>query len=141
MAVGSFRTRDLKFYTHFKIVMFRKIIILLLVVICVSSCNHAQSQLDEASNELEYAEKNKKELSDKEWTDLNVTMKALESDFELNRDKYDDRQIKEYGKIQGRYTTLVVKKGLNDFQETIKDLGTQMEGFIEGVNSDTLKNK
>jgi hypothetical protein len=121
--------------------MFRKIIILLVVLVFVSSCNHAQSQLDNASGEIEYAEKNKKDLSDKEWSDLNVVMKALESDFELNRDKYDDEQIKEYGKIQGRYTSLVVKKGLTDFQETVKDLGKQMEGFIEGVNSDTLKNK
>ena len=121
--------------------MFRKFIILLTVTVFAFSCNHAQSQLDNASAEIDYAEKNKNDLSDKEWSELKITMKALESDFELNRAKYDDEQIVEYGKIQGRYTSLVVKKGLADFQETIKDLGKQMEGFIDGVNSDTIKNK
>ncbi len=28
-------------------------------------------------------------------------------------------------------------KGINDFQESVKDLGHQMEGFIEGIQSDT----
>ena len=121
--------------------MFRKFIILLAVAVFTFSCDHAQSQLDSAFSEIEYAEKNKKSLSDKEWADLKMMMEALESDFELNRDKYNDEQIKEYGKIQGRYTSLVVKKGLADFQETVKDLGKQMEGFIEGVNSDTITNK
>jgi|LauGreDrversion4_2_1035121.scaffolds.fasta_scaffold11397_5 hypothetical protein len=121
--------------------MFRNFIVLFVVLLFVFSCNHAQSQLDNASSEIEYAEKNKKNLSDKELADLKIMMEALESDFELNRDKYDDEQIKEYGRIQGRYTSLIVNKGLADFQETVKDLGKQMEGFIEGVNSDTLKNK
>jgi len=121
--------------------MVRKFIILFAVLFFIISCNHAQSQLDNASGEIEYAEKNKKDLSNKDLADLKIMMEALESDFELNRDKYDDEQIKEYGRIQGRYTSLIVNKGLADFQETVKDLGKQMEGFIEGVNSDTLKNK
>ena len=118
-----------------------KIIILLAVIVTVFSCNHAQSKLKNAIGEIEYAEKNKKTLSEKEWSNLKVMMEELESDFELNKDKYDDEQIKEFGKIQGRYTALVVKKGLSDFQETVKDLGKQMEGFIDGIKSDTLNNK
>jgi hypothetical protein len=65
-------------------------------------------------------------------------MQELESDLEQNRDKYTDEQVKEIGKLQGRYFALAVKKGINDFQESLKDLGSQMEGFIQGINSDTL---
>jgi hypothetical protein len=39
--------------------------------------------------------------------------------------------------LQGRYFAVAVKKGFNDFQESLNDFGNQMEGFIEGIKSDT----
>ena len=112
------------------------VIFLFILTGCIG--NGVQSKLDTALSKIEHAEKYKSQMSSEDWTNLEVMMDDLENDLELKRDKYNDEQIKEFGKIQGRYTALVVKKGLSDFQETIKDLGTQMEGFIEGVNSDTI---
>jgi hypothetical protein len=120
--------------------MIRNFIVVLAIMLMLFSCNHAQSKLDNAADEIEYAEKNKKDLSEQDWADLKMMMEELEADYELNKDKYNDAQIREFGKIQGRYTALVVKKGLSDFQETVKDLGKQMEGFIDGVKSDTNSN-
>jgi hypothetical protein len=31
-----------------------------------------------------------------------------------------------------------MKKGFNELKESVEDFGNQMEGFIEGINSDTL---
>lgn len=106
-------------------------------LIAFSSCNNVQSRLDKAEKEIEYAEQNKEEMTAKDWSVLERKMQELESDLEQNRDKYTDEQVKEIGKLQGRYFAVAVKKGINDFQESVKDLGNQMEGFIEGIKSDT----
>jgi tetrahydromethanopterin S-methyltransferase subunit G len=102
------------------------------------SCNNVQSRLDKAEAEIEYAEQNKEVMTAKDWSALEKKMQELESDLEQNRDKYTYKQISEIGKLQGRYFALAVKKGINDFQESLNDLGNQMEGFIEGIKSDML---
>jgi len=115
----------------------RQTILFLGFLIALSSCNNVQSRLDKAEKEIEYAEQNKEEMTAKDWSTLEKKMQELESDLEQNRDKYTDEQKKEIGKLQGRYFAVAVKKGINDFQESVKDLGNQMEGFIEGIKSDT----
>ena len=120
----------------------RQTILLLGLLIALSSCNNVQSRLDIAEKEIEHAEQNKKEMTEKDWSTLEKKMKELESDLEQNREKYTDEQVKEIGKLQGRYFAVDVKKGLDDFQESVKDLGNQMEGFIEGItDSINIKNK
>ena len=118
----------------------RQTILILGFFIALSGCNKVQSRLDSAEKEIEYAEQNKIEMTEKDWSTLEKTMKELEIDLEQNREKYTDEQIKEIGKLQGRYFAIAVKKGLNDFQESVKDLGNQMDGFIEGI-TDTTNNK
>ena len=120
----------------------RQTILLLGFLIALSGCNNVQSRLDSAEKEIEHAEQNKKEMTEKDWSTLEKKMKELESDLEQNREKYTDEQVKEIGKLQGRYFAFAVKKGLDDFQESVKDLGNQMEGFIEGITDSTnIKNK
>ncbi len=118
----------------------RQTILLLGLLIALSSCNNVQSRLDKAEKEIEYAEQNKEEMTAKDWSVLEKKMQELESDLEQNREKYTDEQVKEIGKLQGRYFAVAVKKGINDFQESVKDLGNQMEGFIEGI-TDSTQNK
>jgi uncharacterized protein YceK len=115
----------------------RQTILFLSFLIALSSCNNVQSRLDKAEKDIEYAEQNKEEMTAKDWSTLEKKMQELESDLEQNRDKYTDEQVKEIGKLQGRYFAVAVKKGINDFQESVKDLGNQMDGFIEGIKSDT----
>ena len=115
----------------------RQTILLLIFFVALSGCNNVQARLDKAEKELVYAEQNKEDMSNEDWTALETKMLELESDLEQNRDKYTDEQVKEIGKLQGRYYAVAVKKGINDFQESVKDLGNQMEGFIEGIKSDT----
>jgi len=117
----------------------RQTILLLIFFVALSGCKNVQSRLDKAEKELVYAEQNKEDMSNEDWTALETKMLELESDLEQNRDKYTDEQVKEIGKLQGRYYAVAVKKGINDFQESVKDLGNQMEGFIEGLKNDTIK--
>ena len=120
----------------------RQTMLLLGFFIALSSCNNFQSRLDEAEKEIEYAEPNKEDMTAKDWSALEKKMGELEIDLEQNRKKYTEEQVKEIGKLQGRYFAVTVKKGINDFQESLKDLENQMEGFVEGVtDSINIKNK
>jgi hypothetical protein len=116
------------------------IVISIILLLLATSCNRSQSHIDSANSEIEYAEQNKDAMTQKDWTTLEKKMQELESDLEQNRDKYTDEQVKEIGKLQGRYFAVAVKKGINDFQESLKDLGNQMDGFIEGI-TDSTNNK
>lgn len=101
-------------------------------------CDNVQSHIDSAEKEIEYAEKNKEGMTSQDWSILEEKMQDLESDLEQSRDKFTDEQVKEIGKLQGRYFAVALKNGINDFQESLKDLGIQMEGFTEGIKSDTI---
>jgi hypothetical protein len=106
------------------------------------SCNRVQSKLNNASNQIENAQQNIKEMNSSDWSELKNTMTELEDHFESNKDNYSDEQVKEIGRIQGKYAALLVKKGINDFQESLKDLGNQVDGFVEGITDTTnTKNK
>ena len=106
------------------------------------SCNRVQSKFNNASNEIENAQQNIKEMNSSDWSELKNTMTELEDHFESNKDNYSDEQVKEIGRIQGKYAALLVKKGINDFQESLKDLGNQVEGLVEGITDTTnTKNK
>jgi bisphosphoglycerate-independent phosphoglycerate mutase (AlkP superfamily) len=110
----------------------------LLVAISLSSCNTTQSKIDHLEANIEFAEQNQDGMIDKDWSTLELNMQDLEKDLEQNRDKYTAEQVKAIGKLQGRYFAVAVKKGIDDFQESVKDLSNQMEGFIEGI-TDTIK--
>jgi hypothetical protein len=113
--------------------------IFLVIVIFLGSCNPVQSKLDNAESGIEYAEENKKKMTTEDWSNLERKMIELESDLEMNRDKYTNEQVKELGKLQGRYVALLVKRGLNDFQNSLEDLENQMEGFMEGIMDSSEK--
>lgn len=117
----------------------KKFFVFLFTILFISSCDFKQSKIDSVAAELDYAEANKKEMATEDWESLQITIEELEIDVDLNRDNFTDEQVKQIRKLQGRYAALAFKKGLNDFQDSMKDLGDQVEGFVKGFKSDTLK--
>ena len=104
------------------------------------SSNSPKSKIDRVSTAIKDAEQQKEEITQEDYDELELKMEELKKDLDVNRKNYSDEQIKEIGKLQGRYTVLIVKKGLIDFKESVKDLGNQMEGILEGI-TDTTNNK
>jgi hypothetical protein len=115
-------------------------LVLLFSLVVLVSCDPVQNKLESTAAEIESAENNLAGMSAEDWTKLEISMGELEQDLELNRNDYSEEQIKEAGRIQGNYAALVMKKGINDIKESVEDFGNQMEGFIEGINSDTINN-
>ena len=113
------------------------LISVILIASLLFSCNHAQTKIKNASALIEHAEQSKTDLSKADLKDIEIQMKELQIDLETNRKDYSDEQIKEIGRLQGRYAAFLVKEGFNDIKESIKDLENQMEGFIEGMTDST----
>ena len=103
-------------------------------------CNSSQSEIDKTSAMIQKAEKKEKALSDAEYDKLTSAMEHLQKHLDEHRDSYSDAQIREIGKLQGRYAAIAVKKGFDDFGKSVKDFGNKVEGFIEGI-TDTINNK
>ena len=128
-----------EFFAFAKRLMPTKLVLLFSLAVLVS-CDPVQNKLESTAAEIESAENNLAEMSAEDWTKLEISMGELKQDLELNRNDYSEEQIKEAGRIQGNYAALVMKKGINDIKESVEDFGNQMEGFIEGINSDTTNN-
>ena len=118
----------------------KKLFVLLFTMLFISSCDFKQSKIDTVAAELDYAEANKKEMATEDWESLQTAVEELEQDVDLNRDNFSDEQVKQIRKLQGRYAALAFKKGLNDFQDSMKDLGDQVEGFVDEMQKDTINN-
>jgi len=113
------------------------LISVILIASLLFSCNHAQTKIENFSAMIEQAEQSKADLSKADLKELEIQMKELQTDLETNRKDYTDEQIKEIGRLKGRYAAFLVKEGFNDIKESIKDLENQMEGFIEGMTDST----
>ena len=101
------------------------------------SCNLISDlKIENLSSLIENLEEQNGNIPQEKLDELELKMEELQNDLEANRDKYTEEQVKEIGKLQGRYAALLVKKGLNEFSESMKDLGNQIEGFIEGLVDD-----
>lgn len=96
-------------------------------------CNASQYKIRNATSIIESVENDITGISSEDWLELENVMQELDNDIKRNSDDFSAEQMSEVRKLQGRYVALVVKKGVNDLKESVKDLGNQMEGFLEGA--------
>jgi len=66
-------------------------------------------------------------------------MYEIQQDLEENRANYTDEEVREIGKLQGRYAALILKKGVDEIKDNLNNFKNQMEGFIEGINTNSNK--
>jgi hypothetical protein len=112
---------------------------LALITLFMSACNVEQIKIDSAAKALDKAETGMSEMTEEEWIDFEHAFEELEHDLSINKRHYTAEQIKEIRKLQGRYAALMLKKGFQDTKDIIRDFGSQLEGFIEGISQDTIK--
>jgi hypothetical protein len=113
------------------------LISVILIASLLFSCNQTQTKIKNASALIEHAEQSKEDLRKADLAELEIQMKQLQLDVETNRKDYTDEQIKEIGRLQGRYAAILVKENIYEIKNSIKNLKNQMEGFIEGITDST----
>jgi vacuolar-type H+-ATPase subunit E/Vma4 len=115
---------------------FSKIVLRSIFLICISvgvlSCDQQQGQIENAQTVIKDAEKNIEKFGASDWEKLESEIAKLEKSLEDDRSKYTEKQIEDANKLIGKYRLLQLKKGVNEFKNTIKDAGQQIEGMFEG---------
>ena len=75
--------------------------------------------------------------SEKDWDELIREADALEHDLDSNRTANTSEEIERANKLIGRSSVLKMKRGLQEFEQELKDAGQRLEGALEGLLGDT----
>ena len=84
---------------------------------------------------LDRIEKVCSDWSKQEWNTSRNEYKAYINEYKANKDKYSQEEKEAIYKALGRYNGMLVKNGMEDLGEYLKDLGERIPSFIEGFKS------
>lgn len=115
-----------------------KLLSLLTIIVILSSCQ-PKTKIESIEETLTKAEKNISTVDSTDLKKLETQMYEIQQDLEENRANYTDEEVREIGKLQGRYAALILKKGVDEIKDNLNNFKNQMEGFIEGINTNSNK--
>ena len=100
---------------------------------CSTGPAHRIDSLEKKVNRLDTLQS----PSQKDWDELIQEADALEHDLDSNRTAYTPQEIERANKLIGRSSVLKMKRGLQEFEQNLKDAGQRLEGALEGLLGDT----
>jgi hypothetical protein len=100
-------------------------------------CDQNQRTIDNITSELSHAEQNLSSLNEQDWNALEKKMDDLDKSLTDERSGFSQKQIEDARKLQGKYAALILKREVGGAIDGIKDLGNQVEGFIEAIQDST----
>jgi hypothetical protein len=111
----------------------------LISILCVTSCSlvtPVDKQLDQLVTEIE---SRKSSMTDVDWEQADQNIEAFRQKIDASRKDMTVEEISNANKALGRYAGLRLKSGLNDFKNSLEDLGDQLKGMADEL-ADTTKN-
>ena len=75
------------------------------------------------------------EWTKKDWNLSKSEYKAFVEEYKANRDTYSQEEKEAINIAIGRYNGLLIKHGMEDLGESIKDFGERIPSFLEGFKS------
>ncbi len=107
----------------------------------VTSCDGISASsrnLKKLENIVEKVDKNYNKYTEKDWEQTDAKIEQITFEIEQNREDYSPETMEKINNMIGKYQALKLKKGLNSFQDALKNFGQQMEGAIKEI-TDTTK--
>ena len=98
--------------------------------LAVTGCGSYQVEIDKAVATLKTMEAQEHHLTSDELEALELQMTELNAHVAAHREDYTEEQLREIGRIQGRYTAFKMRKA---FREATEDFKNQVEGFVDGL--------
>jgi Skp family chaperone for outer membrane proteins len=111
------------------------------LVLFVTSCDGISASsrnVKKLENIVEKVDKNYKKYTDKDWEQTDAKIEQISNDIEQHPEDYSPETMEKINNMIGKYQALKLKKGLNSFQDALKNFGQQMEGAIKEI-TDTTK--
>ena len=112
---------------------FRAIIICILTLIAFTCCSSTlSSRMNEYVSEVEASCQN---WTEEDWELSQEEYAKLLEEYELNYDSYTQEEKDAINKAIGRYNGLLIKQGIYEAGNILKEFGERLPSLIEGFMS------
>lgn len=112
---------------------FRAIIICILTLIAFTCCSSTlSSRMNEYVSEVEASCQN---WTEEDWELSQEEYAKLLEEYELNYDSYTKEEKDAINKAIGRYNGLLIKQGIDEAGNILKEFGERLPSLIEGFMS------
>ena len=112
---------------------FRAIIICILTLIAFTCCSSTlSSRMNEYVTEVEATCQN---WTEEDWELSQEEYAKLLEEYELNYDSYTQEEKDAINKAIGRYNGLLIKQGIDEAGNILKEFGERLPSLIEGFMS------
>ena len=110
-----------------------KLLITGIVIVLMSSCaSPLSSRLNDYVNEVESSCQN---WTEEDWELSQEEYAKLLEEYELNYDSYTQEEKDAINKAIGRYNGLLLKQGIDEAGNILKEFGERLPSLIEGFMS------
>lgn len=110
-----------------------KVLLALITGMIVFSCKAPLS--DRMNNLVEEAEVSSSDWTERDWELSQEEYEKLCREYEENYDKYTKEERDAINKAIGRYNGMLVKRGLQDAGNAIREFGEHIPSMVEGFFS------
>ena len=112
---------------------FRAVIICILTLIAFTCCSSTlSSRMNEYVSEVEASCQN---WTEEDWELSQEEYAKLLEEYELNYDSYTQEEKDAINKAIGRYNGLLIKQGIDEAGNILKEFGERLPSLIEGFMS------
>lgn len=108
----------------------RKILITVIMLLCVVSCDSPQNAIRDLESLLNEIEANYQYYSDEDWDYITMRYDAIEE--KLSTYQFTDEELKEIGRMKGKCLGYMTQESINNLEEEIRIFSKELEGGIEG---------
>jgi len=116
-----------------------KVVIFLIITFLHLSCDSFISVDNKVNSFVQDIESRKSTMTELDWEQADMAIEDFKKELDEKRSSLTDSQIQEANKAIGRYAGIRLKKGIGDFKEQLKDIGSQLEGVINELSDTTNK--
>ena len=108
------------------------IIAIATIIMLISCASPLSSRLNDYVNEVESSCQN---WTEEDWELSQEEYAKLLEEYELNYDSYTQEEKDAINKAIGRYNGLLIKQGIDEAGNILKDFGERLPSLIEGFMS------
>lgn len=121
----------------------RNIIIYISVLIAaiVSACNSPQLAISDLESLVSDVEMNHESYTAEDWDNVIASYSMIEE--EMLQYDYTDEELKEIGRLKGRYLGYITKQAIKETEKQANDFLKELEGgvsgFLEAMSGETTE--
>ena len=112
----------------------------ILINTLVISCGIQGSNIDKLESLIQNAEDNIELFDEEQNQEIDNLLSEINQEIQTDKSNYTSEEMTKYNKLIGRYNAILFKNGIKDINESIKQFGNQLDGFIDGFKDDKDNN-